>query len=326
MLIPDHLPPIIGHEGPQELIYKAFESSRFPHAWILRGVKGIGKFNFALHLSYALFKNKITLPFQIDVEDPLFKRMKSGGHGDLIILALTQDEKGKVAREISAQQVRSITSKLTQTAFEGGWRIVIVDGVENLNRHGANALLKTLEEPPHQTLFLLVTSSLGRLLPTIRSRCQILNFAQLLDSEMKSVLLSLNPNLKSQDLEILLPLAQGSPGRIQHLLALGGLDFCQNMVKAFAHLKAGSLKEVLAFAYTHGDDPEIYEIIEDYIRADLVEGLLEKAQNDLSSEATQTHLKLWDEVTQLFQESRKADLDRKATLSTVLSTLSLKTS
>ena len=321
MLIPDPLPALVGHLSQQDTLHKALHSGRFPHAWILRGPKGIGKFNFALHVAYALFKNDFALPLRIDAADALFKRMNSGGHGDLIILARVADEKGKLARDIPAQQVRDVTSRLTQTAYEGGWRIVIVDGVEHLNRHGANALLKTLEEPPHKTLFLLITSSLGRLLPTIRSRCQVLNFSSLSEFEMKTVISTLAPDVKADILETLLPLAQGSPGRLQNLLSKGGIEFCQNLVKVFAHLKTGSLKEALTFAYAHGDDPEIYEIIEDYIRSDLAETVLLSAQNNVCTTTTEEKLKLWDQVTHLFQTSRKADLDRKATLSTAISML-----
>lgn len=315
------LPPLQGHVDQQNQILNAYHSARFPHAWILRGPKGVGKYNFALHLTYCLFQGDLEYPLAIDKNTPLFKRMKSGGHGDLIILTRLQDDKGKTAREITADQVRSIHSKLAQTSYEGGWRVVIVDGVEYLNRFGANALLKTLEEPPQKTLFILITSSLGRLLPTIRSRAQVINFHALLDDEMRNVVEQLNLSLNTNDIETLLPLSQGSPGRFLHLMNLGGVQFCQEMVKAFAHLKSGSLKEALSFVYAHAEDPEIFEVIEDFIRSEIAENALAIASNDHMSEKLKKQLKIWEQVTELFQDSRKADLDKKAVLSAVLGTL-----
>jgi len=322
VLIPETLPSLQGHVDQQKQILNAYHSARFPHAWILRGPKGVGKYNFALHLAYGLFQGELEYPLAMDQSAPLFKRMKSGGHGDLIILTRLQDEKGKVAREITADQVRSIHGKLAQTSYEGGWRVVIVDGVEYLNRFGANALLKVLEEPPQKTLFLLITSSLGRLLPTIRSRAQVLNFNALLDDEMRNVVERLTLSLSANDVETLLPLSQGSPGRFVHLMNLGGVQFCQEMVKAFAHLKSGSLKEALSFAYAHAEDPEIFEVIEDFIRSEIAENALRLASNDNASEKLKSQLKIWDQVTELFQDSRKADLDKKAALSAVIGSLS----
>ena len=322
MLIPETLPRLQGHIDQQKQILNAYHSARFPHAWILRGPKGIGKYSFALHLAYGLFQGELEYPLSIDQNNPLFKRMKSGGHGDLIILTRLQDDKGKLAREITADQVRSIHSKLAQTSYEGGWRVVIVDGVEYLNRFGANALLKTLEEPPQKTVFLLITSSLGRLLPTIRSRAQVLNFNSLLDTEVRSVVSHLGLSLTEADLETLLSLAQGSPGRLLHLLNLGGVPFCQEMVKAFAHLKSGSLKEALTFAYTYADDAQIFDVIEEFIRAEISENALAFAENNPTSAKLQEQFKVWDQVSELFQTARKADLDKKTSLSAVIGSLS----
>lgn len=318
MLIPDNLPPLTGHSELQKQVLAAYAASRFPHAWIFRGPAGIGKFNFAVHLAYNLFQNQLQFPFEINQATSLFKRMKSGGHGDLIILVRLQDDKGKLAREITADQVRAIQGQLAQTAYEGGWRVVIVDGVEHLNRFGANALLKILEEPPQKTVFFLITSSLGRLLPTIRSRAQVLNFSALPDADIRQVIAQLNLMLNPQDLEVLLSLAQGSPGRLQNLFNLGGIEFCQEMVKAFAHLKTGSLKEVLAFAYAHADNPEIFEVIEDTIRQEVALAVITTAQQNHASSHVSDQLKIWDETTLLLQTARKADLDKKTTLSSVI--------
>ena len=119
--------------------------------------------------------------------------------------------------------VRPISLFLHRTAAEGGWRVVIVDGADHLNRNAANALLKLLEEPPAKAIMLLVCNAPGRLLPTIRSRCRSLRLAPLDDVVMREVLDQLLPDLSPHDRQSLVELAGGSPGRALALAADDGI-------------------------------------------------------------------------------------------------------
>ena len=103
----------------------------------------------------------------------VFRRVASGGHADLLVVERAYDPRRRRLRsEIVVEETREIAAFLRRTPAEGGWRVVIVDGADEMNRSASNALLKVLEEPPRRALLLLVAHSPGRLLPTIRSRCR----------------------------------------------------------------------------------------------------------------------------------------------------------
>src|ERR1700688_1149105 len=106
-------------------------------------------------------------------ESGVFRRVAAGGHADLLTVERAYDpHRRRLRGEIVVDDTRAIGTFLRLTPAEGGWRVVIVDGADEMNRNAANALLKILEEPPQQALLLLVAHSPGRLLPTIRSRCR----------------------------------------------------------------------------------------------------------------------------------------------------------
>jgi DNA polymerase-3 subunit delta' len=107
-----------------------------------------------------------------DPEHPVARRVAAQAHGDLLVLQRTPNDKGVLRQQIAVEDVRRTVSFFGATAGEGGWRVAIVDAVDELNRAGANALLKVLEEPPQQSLFLLVSHAPARVLPTILSRCR----------------------------------------------------------------------------------------------------------------------------------------------------------
>src|SRR3546814_5355196 len=116
---------------------------------------------------------------------PYTTLFRSGNQPEILTLERLPKDKGKdLARNITIDQVRGMIRRLHLSLSLGHWRVIVVDAVDDLETDGANALLKTLEEPPARTLFLLVSHSPGRLLPTIRSRCRTLRF-QPVDRDVK---------------------------------------------------------------------------------------------------------------------------------------------
>src|SRR4029077_6698956 len=121
----------------------------------------------------------------IDPENPVARRIAAQAQGDLLVLERSINEQtGKLYTVIRVEDVRRSVSFFGSTAGEGGWRVAIVDAVDDLQREGANALLKVLEEPPERALLLLVSNAPGRVLPTIRSRCRRLWRRPLDDSDV----------------------------------------------------------------------------------------------------------------------------------------------
>ena len=158
----------------------------------------------------------------------MFRRVAAGTHADLLAIGRSFDEKRQRHRtEIVADDVRPIGDFLRRTAAEGGWRVVILDDADLLNRHAANALLKILEEPLPRAVLVLVSSSPGRLLPTIRSRCRLLRLAPLDPPQMMLALERLLPDESEADRSLLAEFAHGAPGRAVELAREDGLALAE---------------------------------------------------------------------------------------------------
>lgn len=239
-----------GHQRSENTLIEAARSGRMHHAWLLTGPRGIGKATLAYRFSRWLLAGKAAAAVQpslfgespasevglwLDPTDALFQRIAAGGHADLLTLRRELDEGGKRLRsEIVAADVRKVAGFLSLTAAEGGWRVVVVDGAEDMNRHAANALLKTLEEPPPKTVMLLVSHAPGRLLPTIRSRCRKLAMAPLEETVVADLLRDYRPSLVKDEVRLLSIMGEGSIGRALSLADAGGVALYQEMLGLLA--------------------------------------------------------------------------------------------
>jgi len=233
MLSPRENPRLIGHEAAEADILQAMRSGRLHHAWLITGAEGVGKATLAFRFARALLAGQ-TASLEMPAEAPVFRRVAASSHADLLTVEREWDEKKKrMKKSIAATTARGIPPFLHLTPAEGGWRVVIVDGAEDLNPQSANALLKVLEEPPARAVLILVCSAAGRLLPTIRSRCRHLALAPLAEADMLEALALALPDMPAGDRAALAEIAEGSPGRALALAEEGGLKL------------AGLVREVL---------------------------------------------------------------------------------
>lgn len=197
-------------------------AGRLHHAWLLAGTEGIGKAT----LAYRFARLLLAAPRANanDPASPVFRRVAAGTHADLLTIERDWDEKRKRMRsEIVVDSARGVADFLRLTPAEGGWRVVVVDGAEHLNRNAANALLKVLEEPPARAVLLLTCAAPGRLLPTIRSRCRHLRLGALGPHDMDAVLRACLPDLPPLERDALSRLSGGAPGRAVILAGEGGV-------------------------------------------------------------------------------------------------------
>ncbi|WP_293610800.1 hypothetical protein [Ponticaulis sp.] len=220
---------LIGHSDALREFLDRKESGRFPHAWLFEGPKGIGKFSAARLLAaivlgsmYNINKNKCLVEF-----DQNFHKVEAESHPDFRIISRQADSNGKLPPFISVDQVRAMNGFFELRAAQGGYRIAIVDAVDELNANGANALLKTLEEPPENCLLILIHHGSVSMLPTIRSRCVSLKFGPLGDSDLREVHQVHDAHDVSDQL---VSLCEGSPGRLEQFLDIEG-DALLNAMK-----------------------------------------------------------------------------------------------
>jgi len=233
---------IIGQDKAVGQFLDAWHSGAMHHAWLLAGPRGVGKASFALAAAQRVLAEAagppVELPgIQTPEDHPVGRLVVAGSHPDFRLLERVENKSGTgLARNISVDQVRDLGDLFSVTPALSPWRAVVVDSVDDLEASAANALLKMLEEPPANCLFLLVSHVPGRLLPTIRSRCRRLEFQPLGDDAMTSVLEQELPESSAAERAKLVPLANGSVARA---LTYASLDLGPIESQALAILRDG---------------------------------------------------------------------------------------
>jgi len=233
---------ILGQDKAVDQFLSAWNSGAMHHAWLLTGPRGVGKASFAMAAAQRVLAEAAGPPFdapgiETPENHPVGRLVVAGSHPDFRLLERIENKSGTgLARNISVDQVRELGELFSVTPALSPWRAVVIDTVDELEASGANALLKMLEEPPANCLFLLVSHVPGRLLPTIRSRCRRLDFQSLGDDAMTSILETELPDLSLDEREKLIPLAGGS---VSKALAYAALDLAPLESQALSILWEG---------------------------------------------------------------------------------------
>ncbi|HEU5285723.1 MAG TPA: DNA polymerase III subunit delta' [Sphingomicrobium sp.] len=233
---------IAGHDRQVAQFEQAWRAGTLHHAWLLAGPKGVGKAHFARAAATRVLADAaghaVALPgLETPEEHPIARLVEAGSHPDMRRLERLENPKtGALARNITVDQVRGLAELFDLTPSMSPWRAVVIDAADDLEKSAANALLKMLEEPPANCLFLLVSHAPGRLLPTIRSRCRRLDFQPLADDAMTSVLESQLPSLSEAERSRIVARAGGSVGRA---LAFAALDLAKLEDAALKILREG---------------------------------------------------------------------------------------
>ena len=261
---PRHMPFCLGQDNAEQTLIALHNIAHMPHGIIFSGPKGIGKATMAFRLTKFLLKNgggdtnqnplfndAPSTPTSLDIppDDRISRLVSSGGHPDLLTVERHYDpQKNKTPEALAVAELRKVEPFLRRTASEGGWRIVIIDDADTMNRNAQNALLKILEEPPKQTLIILIAHRAGALIPTIRSRARTLNFDPLTPEIIRNLLAQKGETISSAQSEILSAMAEGSFGKTCALLEQGGLDILDEILSILETLPRPDWTKIHAFA------------------------------------------------------------------------------
>ena len=227
---PAETPVLVGHEEAAEMLVNAYRSGKLPHALMFVGPVGIGKATLAFHLAHHLLKfpRYQDAPEQLAVPDPdspLFRQVAQGAHPSVLHLTRPLNERTKAYKSVvTVDEIRKVGSFLSLTSHDGGYRVVSGDPADDMNTNAANALLKNLEEPPPRTLFILIVHAPGSLLPTIRSRCQVVRLLPLEPGQLTRVLETVGQSPAGGEV------AERAGGSVRNAIMLaqyGGLEIAQ---------------------------------------------------------------------------------------------------
>jgi DNA polymerase-3 subunit delta' len=233
---------LIGQDAAQLAFVDAFNTGRLHHAWMLTGPRGVGKATLAWRIarfllatpppeSGGMFAPDVPTSLDISADHPVARRIASGAEGRVYLVRRggmgTGDNErakafaeGKFSKEIRVDEIRELAKFIHLSAADGGYRVIIVDDADVLNTAAANALLKMLEEPPKNTVILLISHQPSGLLPTIRSRCRTLPL-QTVDAAKVAQAMA-QAGVQSADTDALAALSGGSVGGAMRLSLLGG--------------------------------------------------------------------------------------------------------
>ena len=304
---------LIGHDAAGAAFRDAAIAGQLHHAWLVAGPAGIGKAAFAEAAArWLLARSAIGAPpvadhaLDVDPAHPIARLIAAGSHMDLRRLERSADPAGKVRANIRIDEVRSLQPLLRGTPALGAWRVVIVDSLDTMNRAAANALLKNLEEPPPATLFIGLSHSPGRLLPTIRSRCRTLRLQPLADADVDRVLARVLPDASAAERAALVAVAGGSPGHALRFADAGVDTLTAELTELAAASPAQATSRALALAKSLALKPAAarYEAL-----LELAPAFIASAARVRTGARLARALTLWEKATALGSSALGLSLD-----------------
>jgi len=316
---PAENPLLLGHDQARTMLAGAYRAGKLHHALLLAGRRGIGKATLAFHLAHHLFihPDHRTAPLEfgdIDPETQAFRLVAQGAHPGLLHLTRPYGEREKKFKTvITVDEIRRVNRFLALTPPDGGYRVVIVDAADDMNTSAANALLKNLEEPPPRTVFILIAHSMGRLLPTIRSRCQVLKLDPLTPLLLEELLTRLGAELPegADERRLLVDRAAGSARDAVLLTEFGGLEIEQVVDRIMAGRRFETAEAYRLAEAAAGRERQVqFDLFNRAVLDRVAEGASKAAAAGAVAQAERL-ASLWEEFAETIRQVEIFNLDRK---------------
>lgn len=329
---------LLGHEEDEQVFLSAWKNNSLHNSWLICGIEGIGKATLAYKFARFLLgadenqKDKYT-SLDMSADSSAYKLVSNNSHPNLKIIErdYTETDRKKVMKAIKdgerlsdgelrnlkksaiikVDDVRSINEFLSKKSSDNGWRVVIVDSIDDLNNAGANAILKVLEEPPYKTIIMLISHNPNRLLPTIKSRCAKLNLKPLNEGNAASLLRRYRPELVEKNVKGLAELCSGSIGKAILYADNSALSNYDDLCKIIYAKNKFKLADLLAFCDAAVADEDSYNLIQELV-------LKFVAENVRSCENVENLADMWDKAIKVFDETQRLNLDKKQALINVI--------
>lgn len=322
MLTPQENPYLTGHDTLLESLKKAVVEERLPHALIFNGAPGIGKTTCAFHLI------RYALGGEGEANNTVAKKIAAHSHPSVLLVTPSFDEKKQRYKSIlTVDEAHKVVPFFRQTSVDNTWRFVVVDKAHTMNRNAQNAVLKILEEPPERSTIILISENSGAFLPTIRSRCQLVQLNPLTEEEVIDELEDRCPELSQEQIDTYAHLSQGSLGRAFELIEMDALTVAEDFEQASLDMVQNKENTALQFCedYGHNSKDQEYGFIKDLMSQDITTVIHAKiAEDDTALSPWQSHLythkqekdliDIHDKVEAVFQAGDTSFLDRKLVL------------
>ncbi len=301
-----------GGEGQEAAFASALARGRLHHAWLLTGPEGVGKATFAYRAARRLLGAGAVGEaghLDADPDDPVSRQIAARSHPDLLVLELETPD-GKARRNIPVDEARLLPEFFSKAPASAPFRVAIIDTADDLNVNAANAVLKTLEEPPERGVLFLISSSPGRLLPTIRSRCRRLAFAPWSDERVTAFLRERGV-ASEHDADLLARMARGAPGKAMTLAAEGAIDIDHAAREILRDLPGRDDKVLLGLAdgFRGGEGARRFELLFERLAAQ-IHDMAHRGAMSGETAGLDRWAAVWEQLVRVPREAEGLNLDR----------------
>ena len=331
-------PYLIGHEEAENFFLQCWKNNSLHNSWLISGIEGIGKASLGYRLARFILeadenKKNSYDKLEISPSSTTFRLISNNAHPDFKVIErdytdtdrkkvlkaikegeqLSKEELDELKRSafIRVDDVRTVNEFLAKRSSSDGWRVVLIDSVDDMNNAAAIAILIILEEPPHKALMLLISHNPGRLLPTIRSRCAKLELKPLKDAEVASLLRRYRPQLSESNVKKIVSIASGSIGKALSYVDNDAGNIYDSLCALNAAGKSAKISDILDFCANAVNDEDSYELHKELI----LKFLSEKIKSGIKiTETADT----WEYAIKTFSETEGLNLDKKQALINII--------